>query len=559
MRPFEIDNPASQAHLDAGEFPGRLFDIRHHVSEMSAYPELVKTLFDPFPNYHLEATAAREEYLKYLSEVTGLQPGFTGEDVVKAMERMPEKAVAHTVLALSGITEDESRIMPLTDVSSIIDYAHHLYESGEHPWFDFVVEEDIVKKTATEVNGKKSAPLFTKCDTFTDFLREVIPVIKEYQEKDPKAFLKIFPQTKNVETFNIGISHKPDGSTTWIVEWHPGAYTPREGDDGHKGIVLVKDKTKDKEERIVRTIIEFDKDGHAAAFVKPPKDPRHPDNAPPPLKFPVDQIDLASMFKPANIVENHDSMASSSDPFVLLKYIASHPGFQEMLTKFHSLHEKLGYADLILSGMIGPDTVFGMDIDFQSDKSDESSAKFLARKISEVNQVAKPLHANQAFHNLANAFIFSEKNRGDIIAIPAIYLDIFHLFELTHDTGYIELSRLKSVASQLGLLPETAVSIKHGLDSTPNAHISNQQLLAKITESEVAIIQNMLDMALPIEITDEKVLKTLKGIHEKTSESKHVVRPWSFIKPGKNDVYHALKRLYQDTHPAISPKKVSEL
>lgn len=558
MRFAEVNTPSAHSHLDSGEFPGAAFNIKYQASEIAPYPEIVKTLFEPFPKYHLDPTATRDEYLKYLSDVTGLHQGFTGDDVVKAMERKPEKAVAHTILALSGITEDESHIMPLKDVSSIVDYAHHLYKSGQHPWFDFVVEEDIVKKTATEVNGKKSAPLFRGCDTFTDFLREVIPAIKEYQEKDPKAFIKIFPQTKNVETFNIGIDHKSDGSTTWIVEWHPGAYTPREGDDGHSGTVLIKDKVKDKEERIVRTIIEFDKDGHAVAFVKPPKDPRRPDDAPPPLQFPMDKVELSRMFTPAKIIGNHDSLASSSDPFVLLKYIATHPGFQEMLTKFNSLHEKLGYADLVMSGMIGPDTVFGMDIDFQSDKKDESSAKFLSRKIHEVN-LLEPIPTEQAFGRLAQAGIFSEKDRGDIVTIPRIYTEIYELFAYAESTGYIKLNLLKSIASQLGLMPETMVILKQVLDSTPNTYLLTHTILSKITEKEIDIIQNMLNMALPIAEVEEVVIENLQGIQKKAHETNHAVKPLTFRTPSEHDLMIAYNRLTQDTHAAISPKKVSEL
>jgi len=481
--------------------------------------------FNPPFNQELSPDITGEAYFQYLESTTGINRAHP--NVVEALERLPEKVVAHVLLAYAGITEQESHLMPLTDLNSIIAHAKYYYETNQNPWFDFATTLDYSVKNNPDSPHKDSAPLFRDCATFEDFLIKVVPEIGRLRKDDPNAYIKIFPQSKNVETFNLGIITHTDRSVTWTIEWHPGAYTPRSGEEGE--LVVDKNKATDKEERIVRATIEFDSLGHPTVFLKPLIDNSDPDQSiVKPLAFPENGIDWqGQMFRQATILENHDTMISSNDPFVLLAYLTNNPQFAELLGKFEKVHKQLGYANLVLSGMIGPNTVFGIDINIDTPPNYETESTYIR---DEIDQIDKPhLHSVLAYHRIEQAEIYDERDKFIVDELTYFYRWFSDFFQVVETTGCIWPEGYFTIMSLLTseFLPKLA---------TPWLEIIDWVPLTSKQKSILASIGRSLDTWQVRQSTLEQ--------HEKFSARPGLVRPAiPFQTPKQNDALqtHALR------------------
>lgn len=452
QRPLEKILPDEFTNLPA-EFKAEIFDALSHLDAAELHFD------DSSITYHsfLQKTLHLDQH---------------NPNIVSAHEHNSQKAVAHALLAFAGLTEKESHLISLWDTRSIIVHALHLYQKGLSPWFDFATTDDVSSKSAGDVSHKESAPLFRSehCPTLFDFFSKVIPAIYKIRSEDPNAAMKIFPQSKNVEAFNLGIKRNQDGSIIFTIEWYPGAYTPRDGDeDGKKH--FIKNRSVSKEQRIVRAIIQFDQNGHAIVGLKPQKDA---DGNNLPFNFPTQPVAISELFSRAEIEGNHDDMTSTNNPFIFLKYIATHPQFNNLFTKFQKVHAQLGYVDLVLSGMIGPDTIFAIDMDYETPKEFSHDHDYLAWAI-EQNKNLSPIPYSQLLDNLLVAPVVHEI---DLIEVINFYHDLSTVFEgiETQDSYY---KSLNSLASHLGLLE--LVAEKDGEKTVEKIHIP---MLTRTSEKE---------------------------------------------------------------------------
>lgn len=396
----------------------------------------------------LEPNCTELEYFAYLQEKTGLDP--KNPWIEQAISKgLPEKAAAHTILAYQHLTEKESHLMPLSDMASITKHALYWYGRGEIPWFDFVVSDanDIVKKSSLDKNSAntKSAPLVRDCKTFEDYLEKVVPAILEIHRNDPNAYIKMFPQSKNVEAFNLGMRIGKNGTTTYTVEMYSGAYTPRAGEDGK--ITVQKHKGVSKEERIVRVTIELDECGNTTVFLKPPVEFNDQgDTIQKGLEVPPWKIDWKELFLISQIVNNGETMTSSGNPFYLLANLLKNPNFTDLLKKFENVHSQLGYVDLVLSGMIGPESVFGIDIDIDTSSEYGSAAEYIS---SRRGQFQDHIPINQVFSKINNAEIFDERDNEIIREIKYFYLIFYELYDKMESTNAIWLTGFNRLFSIL--------------------------------------------------------------------------------------------------------------
>jgi hypothetical protein len=409
-------------------------------------------------------------YLEYLYNETGIDPN--KPDIVEAFNTNTQKAIAHTALAYEHLTERESRLVSLNDMPTIIANAWELYLLGLKPWWDLAVSADVSSKSEHDVNGKVSAPLFKDkdCPTIFDFFTKVIPKIFEIREKDPKAAMKIFPQSKNVEAFNWHISHDEDGNLTWIFEWYPG-YTPRDGED--KVEAVVNNHKVAKEQRIVRAIVNFDKDGNAIIGLKPQKDYGGNDI---PFAYPTTKINIADLFQAASIKDNQDDKVPSNNPFVFIKCLATNSKIRELITRFEKVHDQFGDTDLVVSGMISPTTAFFMDIDVISrpgDKSDRDSIQFALQNL--LAQPSKIPHAT-LLDNFAKAPIVPESDLASLDqTIKYFRKNLTELFRIALDDSFIDTNLLAKINGQLNHQSST----------------SSIDLAQLVTPRELEIIQQM--------------------------------------------------------------------
>lgn len=269
---------------------------------------------------------------------------------------------------------------------------------------------------------------------------------QQFRAKDPHAALKIFPQSKNIETFNWRIAKDPDGNIIWIFEWYPGAYTPRDGDEGQ--LVVIKNKNLSKEERIVRATILFDKEGKPIIGLKSEKDHEGNDL---PFAFPNKVVDISDLFLRAIIVGNGggDTIPTNS-PFVFIKYIATNPRVRELIEQFEKVHAQFGYADMVVSGMIGPNTSFLMDIDIETPKHKRSDASYIKACLQQRNKNPHK-STSELYGSLATAPILHEFELQLFQQIEIHLANTLHDLFDTANAGYINHNVLHQVITILGI------------------------------------------------------------------------------------------------------------
>lgn len=502
----------------------------------------------------LDPQASWPTYCIYLQEISGLDQ--QNPDIISALKSgVPEKAIAHILLTYFGLTEHESHLMPLTDLDSIIAYAKYLYDHGEQPWFDFVVQDDFVKRTNTNISEKQSASLYTDCKNFNDFLTKVLPDIHFTLEKDPHAFIKIFPQTKNVETFNAHFKRNRDGSTTITVEWFPGFYTPRPDVKDGKKEVIQKVK-RNKEERVVRAILEFDeKCQPIAVYLNHPRDEKTTERKDI-LEYPHEPVDEQTMFQPAKIIGNHDTLRSSNNPFVFAKFIANNPNFHRVLATFDPLHARLGYAELVLSGMIGPDEVFAMDIDLVSSPKDKSDIDYLKRMLELPPLQTVPIMVLLA--NLPHAPIFSEQDRS-IISNTLDLKRLIELFQLANETSYVDTHILYKIMDILGFCDSQPTILSHmPLPHTPGAMLNIANIL---NPRELEILNSMSSAVRPIESRKAEAATSLGKRERLLQQSSTQIRPPVFCTPTDIEMIHLINkpRIPSMKHCILRAMRVADL
>lgn len=407
----------------------------------------IRLAIESYPEAPLQYDASESVYLNYLQHWTGISQ--TSPDMVKAFkDGNNEKVIAHVALAYEHLTEKEAHAVPISDLPSIIAHAIKLYSLELKPWWDFATKDDYSSKNEHDVLKKKSAPLFRDkdCPSIAQFFAKVLPKIMEIREKDPHAALKIFPQSKNVEAFNWRISQDRDGNIIWIFEWYPGAYTPREGEDGH--LTVVKNRKLSKEERIVRATIKFDSAGNPIIGLKSQKDPNGDDL---PFSFPQNTVNFKDLFLRATVEGNGGGdTIPTNNPFVFLKYLAANPKIQELIEKFEKVHSQFGYADMVVSGMIGPETVFFMDIDIETPKHKSSDESYI-QELLQQTMANLPISYNNLYSNIQSAPIVHEYDLQTIAQLEQNLANNLHSLFNTAAAGFTDHFLMTTVVNQLGL------------------------------------------------------------------------------------------------------------
>lgn len=407
----------------------------------------IRASIESYQEADLQYDASEDNYLNYLEKTTGISQA--SPDIVKAFRAgNNEKVIAHTALAYDHLTEKESHIVPLNDTPSIIAHAIKLYSLELKPWWDFATKDDYSSKDEYDVTKKKSAPLYRDkdCPRIAHFFAKVLPKIMEIRAKDPHAAIKIFPQSKNVEAFNWRISKDQDGNITWIFEWYPGAYTPRDGEDGQ--LTVIRNRNLSKEERIVRAIVKFDSAGNPIIGLKSQKNPNGDDL---PFTLPQTPIDIKDLFLRAVVEGNGGGdTIPTNNPSVFLKYIATSPKMQELIEQFETVHSQFGYADMVVSGMIGPEAVFFMDIDIETPKHQKSDASYIEALLKQ-QEAKSPIAYTNLRANLFTAPIVHEYELQTITQLESDLANSLSSLFNTATAGFTDHNLLATVINQLGL------------------------------------------------------------------------------------------------------------
>lgn len=463
----------------------------------------VRKAIETYQDADLQYDASEQSYLSYLEKKTCINR--SSPDIVKAFnDGNNEKVIAHTALAYQHLTERESHVIPLNDLPPIIAHAIKLYELELKPWWDFATKEDYSSKSEHDVTQKTSAPLYRDkdCPTIKEFFGKVIPKIMEIREKDHHAALKIFPQSKIVEAFNWRISKDKDGNVVWTFEWYPGAYTPREGEDGH--LTVVKNHKLSKEERVVRAIVKFDSEGNPLVGLKSQKDADGHDR---PFSLPQDTVNIEELFMHGEVLGNGGGDTfPNNNPFTFIKYLAESPRIKELIENFETVHAQFGYADMVVSGMIGPKTVFFMDIDIETPKHEKSDASYIKACLKKTRKFAPNFTNKDMYSKLPSAPILHEFELQTISQFDASFPEkLYSLFKMASD-GYTDQQLLRDVINELELTDDDFRLSFFGLSRRKS------YLNAILTRREYEILKSMRQhRKAPVEETTNKVTVKAKS------------------------------------------------